>query len=170
MTKRIAEETAALERLEEKLVDFEGARQRADALVGEREEGYVRVFDAIVAEERVLKELYAPLMKRLKAAGGTLSKLSFSVTRVADVHAWARRGEDLFDLRGGPFKGIGSLEKEANAMLARSLDEWRCRDGLDGDAGFPGTTPRRPARKGTVPASRPGELPALGEALCPMAL
>ena len=57
VTKRIAEETAALERLEEKLVDFEGARQRADALVGEREQGYVRVFDAIVGEERVLTEL-----------------------------------------------------------------------------------------------------------------
>jgi ABC-type lipoprotein export system ATPase subunit len=119
VTKRIAEENTALERLAEKLKDCEGARERADALVAEREQGYVRVFDAVVSEERVLNELYAPLMKRLKAAGGTLAKLSFSVTRVANIRAWAKRGEDdLFDLRGGPFKGIGSLEREANAMLA----------------------------------------------------
>jgi len=119
VTKRIAEENTALERLAEKLTDFEGARQRADALVVEREQCYVRVFEAIVAEERVLNELYAPLMQRLEMAGGTLAKLSFSVTRVADVKAWAKSGEDdLFDLRGGPFKGIGSLEREANAMLA----------------------------------------------------
>ena len=56
----------------------------------------------------------------------TLGKLSFSVTRVADVAKWARQGEDeLFDLRGGPFKGIGSLEKEANLMLR---DAWRTGD------------------------------------------
>jgi hypothetical protein len=119
VTRRIVEEKTALERLVEKQTDFEGARQRADALVAEREQGYVRVFDALIAEERVLNELYAPLMQRLTAAGGTLSKLSFSITRVADVRAWAKRGEDdLFDLRSGPFKGIGSLEREATAMLA----------------------------------------------------
>lgn len=119
VTRRIAEETTALNRLDEKLKDCEGARERADALVVEREQGYVRVFDAVVSEERVLNELYAPLMKRLATAGGTLAKLSFSVTRVANVRAWSKSGEvDLFDLRGGPFKGIGSLEREANAMLA----------------------------------------------------
>lgn len=119
VTKRIAEENTALERLAQRLKDCEGARERADALVTDREQGYVRVFDAVVSEQRVLNELYAPLMKRLTAAGGTLAKLSFSVTRVANVGAWAKRGEDdLFDLRGGPFKGIGSLEREANAILA----------------------------------------------------
>ena len=42
------------------------------------------------------------------------------------VGGWAKRGEDeLFDLRGGPFKGIGSLEKEANNMLREA---WRTGD------------------------------------------
>jgi energy-coupling factor transporter ATP-binding protein EcfA2 len=118
ISKRIADENTLLQSLEEKLKDFEGARERANSLVIDREAGYVRVFDAVIAEERVLNDLYAPLMERLKEAGGTLAKLSFSVTRVVDVHGWAKRGEeDLFDLRGGPFKGIGSLEREANAML-----------------------------------------------------
>ena len=126
VSKRIAEEKNALERLKEKLTDCEGAHDRAKTLVADREGGYVRVFEAVLGEERVLNELYAPLVQRLRSAGGTLAKLSFSVTRVADVATWAKKGEDeLFDLRGGPFKGIGSLAKEANLMLAGA---WRTGD------------------------------------------
>jgi hypothetical protein len=125
ITKRLTEETTALERLREKLKDCRGARTRADTLVTEREQGYTRVFEAVLAEEHVLNELYAPLRMRLEMAGGTLARLSFTVTRVADVAAWAKRGEALFDLRGGPFKGIGSLEKEANTML---LSAWTTGD------------------------------------------
>jgi hypothetical protein len=118
ISKRIAEESAALERLKERLKDCEGARSRTIALVADREDGYMRVFRAILAEERVLNELYAPLLRRLKSAGGTLAKLSFTVSRNVDVASWAKRGEDeLFDLRGGPFKGIGSLAKEAKSLL-----------------------------------------------------
>jgi hypothetical protein len=92
VSKRIADEKTVLQSLEEKLKDCEGARDRANSLVAEREAGYVRVFDAVVAEERVLNELYAPLMVKLQDAGGTLATLSFSVSRVADVAAWAKRG------------------------------------------------------------------------------
>ena len=121
ISKRIAEETAALDRLKERLVDCEGAHDRTTGLAVEREQSYIRVFNAILGEEHVLNRLYAPLMVRMKTAGGTLAKLSFTVTRVADVAKWAKRGEDdLFDLRGGPFKGIGSLAKEANSMLAEA--------------------------------------------------
>ena len=126
VSKRITEETNALAGLKEKLADCEGAQERAQGLVKDREAGYVRVFDAVLAEERVLNELYAPLVRRLRKAGGTLGKLSFSVTRIADVRRWAKKGEDeLFDLRGGPFKGIGSLEREANLMLR---DAWQTGD------------------------------------------
>ena len=126
ISKRIADESAVLERLKEKLADCEGAQERAKSLVAEREQGYIRVFDAVLGEEQVLNELYAPLMERLEAAGGTLAKLSFTVTRVADVAMWAKRGEDdLFDLRGGPFKGIGTLEKDADSMLGEA---WRTGD------------------------------------------
>lgn len=121
ISKRIAEETVSLERLKEKLIDCEGAHARALSLVSDREQGYVRVFDAVLGEERVLRDLYAPLMERLKKSGGTLAKLSFTVSRVADISQWATRGEEeLFDLRGGPFKGIGSLEKAATSMLGEA--------------------------------------------------
>lgn len=121
LTKRITEETAALARLKQRLTDCEGARERAKSLTAEREQGYTRVFDAILSEQQVLVDLYAPLMKRLQAAGGTFAKLSFEVARVVDVSRWAKYGEDsLFDLRSGPFRGIGSLAKEANQLLGPS--------------------------------------------------
>lgn len=116
--KRIADETANLQKLKERLEDCKGAKERAAQLVALRDQGYTRLFDAILEEERVLKELYAPLTARLASAGGTLAKLSFTVSRVVDVRDWATRGESLFDKRGGPFKGIGTLEKEANSLLA----------------------------------------------------
>jgi energy-coupling factor transporter ATP-binding protein EcfA2 len=117
ITKKINDETILLESLNERLADFEHAKDRAKELVAEREHGYARVFEAILGEEKILNDLYAPLMTQLTTAGGSLSKLSFTVARVADVKAWAKRGEDLFDLRGGPFKGIGSLEKIAGEIL-----------------------------------------------------
>lgn len=118
VTKRIADETTTLDSLREKLEDCKGARARAETLVTERAVAYTRVFEAVVAEEQMLVALYAPLMQRLKASGGSLAKLSFTVRRVADVAAWANSGEDnLFDLRTGPFKGTGSLAKIANDML-----------------------------------------------------
>src|SRR5690349_14339845 len=53
VSRKIAEETTALETLREQLKDCEGARERAQALVLERESGYTRVFDAILSEEKV---------------------------------------------------------------------------------------------------------------------
>jgi len=116
LSKRITEENAAFERLKEKLADCEGANERVKTLAQERQAAYVRVFDAIVAEQAVLTNLYNPLMTRLAAAGETLKKLSFSVARIADVGRWAEAGEQLLDLRQrGPFKGRGTLRQLADS-------------------------------------------------------
>jgi hypothetical protein len=118
LSKRITEENTALERWQEKLADSEGAMDRVKALVQEREAAYVRVFDAIGAEQAVLHDLYSPLMTRLSAAGPTLMKLSFSVSREADVASWADVGEQLLDLRRqGSFKGRGTLRQLADVAL-----------------------------------------------------
>jgi hypothetical protein len=123
ISKRITEETVALQRLQERLADCEGAKDRAAALVVEREATYQRVFDAIVAEENVLRELYSPLMARLDEAGGSLKKLSFSVNRIADVGKWAAAGEQLLDLRQkGSFKGRGTLRQLADASLKQAWE------------------------------------------------
>ncbi len=118
LSKRITEENAALYRLKEKLADCEGAKERVKTLAQEREAAYVRVFDAIMAEQAVLTELYNPLMIRLGRAEGTLKKLSFSVARDADVGRWADAGEELLDLRQkGPFRGRGTLRQLADEAL-----------------------------------------------------
>lgn len=116
---RIATETAALQTLTEKLKDSQGARERARELQIQREQAYGRAFDALIAEQAVLQELYAPLMARLAAASDTLKKLSFSVARVANVEQWAIEAEEgLIDLRkAGPFRGRGTLLQRANETL-----------------------------------------------------
>jgi energy-coupling factor transporter ATP-binding protein EcfA2 len=124
ISRRIVEETAALGRLTTTLKDCENAHARAKDLYLEREAAYLRVFEAICAEEALLRELYAPLMERLEAASGTLRKLSFSVSRHVDVKAWAALGEGLFDLRRqGPFKGRGTLEQWAQATLKEAWEK-----------------------------------------------
>ena len=115
----IATETAALQTLTEKLNDAKVARERARELQALREDAYGRAFDALVSEQAVLEDLYAPLMARLAAASGTLKKLSFSVTRVVNVEQWASEAEDgLIDLRkAGAFRGKGTLLQKANEVL-----------------------------------------------------
>lgn len=123
VTTRIGEESAALAKLKETLSDCNGAAARAKQLQADREDAYLRIFESIVAEEQVLHVLYKPLMERLAKATGTLRKLSFSVSRHADVRRWATEGELLFDKRRtGPFKGVGTLEGWAEASLKRSWE------------------------------------------------
>ena len=119
LSTRIATETAGLQTLAAKLKDCKGARDRVRELQTEREEAYGRAFDALVAEQVVLENLYGPLMARLGEAAGTLKKLSFSVARVADVEQWADEAEaGLIDLRkAGAFRGKGTLLQKANEML-----------------------------------------------------
>lgn len=117
ISQKIVTENETLKGLTEKLEDAKGARERARLLREEREQSYVRVFQAVIAEQDVLNSLYAPIKSRLAAATGTLNKLSFAVSRTADVEKWAFAGEQLLDLRTGPFKGKGAIAESANAML-----------------------------------------------------
>jgi len=119
LTKRLGQENAALKALEEKLLDAQGASTRKNERQIERDEAYKRVFDAIINEQSVLSELYAPLMERLTESIGTLSRLSFYVRRVVDVRKWGAYAEEhLLDRRkAGPFNGKGALTDRAEEML-----------------------------------------------------
>lgn len=116
---RIAQENTALQTLEARLADAQGAAARRRGLQAERDDTYGRIFDAIINEQNALAALYVPLMERLAASSGTLKKLQFSVRRVADVEKWgAFAEEELLDRRkAGPFYGRGSLIAEANQAL-----------------------------------------------------
>jgi len=119
VSRKITQESASLKSLQEKLEDCEGAKGRIISLRKERDETYQRVFDALLEEDQVLKNLYAPVMAKLTEATETLSKMSFTVKRVANVAEWSEQGEKLLDLRTGPFRGAGTLfEKAANLKNA----------------------------------------------------
>lgn len=117
ITKRVGEETQLLQTLMERLADCKGAKDRAIALNSEREDGYRRVFEAILGEEAVLQTLYAPLMSKLSEVGGSVQKLTFSVNRTANIKAWAKRGEELLDLRKPPVMGQGALQNVAEPIF-----------------------------------------------------
>jgi hypothetical protein len=119
LTKRIGQENATLKMLEEKLTDAQGAVARRKVLQGERDNTYMRAFEAIINEQNALAELYTPLLTRLATYSGTLSKLSFSVRRIVDTQQWGKFAEDnLLDLRkSGTFNGRGSLITIAEKLL-----------------------------------------------------
>ncbi len=119
LTNRITQENSALQTLETRLVDARGAADRRKDLQNERDDTYGRVFEAIINEQNALAGLYAPLMARLAASSGTLTKLSFSVRRIADVDSWGSIAEEeLLDRRkAGPFNGRGALITAATQAL-----------------------------------------------------
>ena len=119
LSRRIGQEAGALQRLQDRLDDAKGAADRRRKLQIERNAAYERVFDAIVAEQQALVDLYGPIQQRLEAAGGTLKKLRFTISRVADAVKWADYAEEnLLDRRReGPFRGRGALVEKAEKKL-----------------------------------------------------
>lgn len=119
-TATITREKAALEKLETELSSAKGAEARRKNLQDQRIDCYERIFQAVISEQDALQDLYQPLLRRLEATSGTLSKLRFTVTRMVDVEKWGRFGEEnLFDKRRkGATKGVGSLTALAADCLA----------------------------------------------------
>lgn len=132
--KRRAELEKKLGQAKKKEEDSKKARSHAEKASGRRKKAsagrlasYERVFDALVAEEHALEELYAPMRDRIKA-DSRLEKLSFFVQRVVDLDEWAARGENLMDLRRPPFQRRGAVADAARETL---LPAWR--NGTPGD-------------------------------------
>ena len=119
LSRRIGREAGALQTLQDRLSDANSAAARRRTLQRERSAAYERVFDAIASEERALADLYAPIQERLGAAGDTLKKLGFSISRVANAVRWADYAEEnLLDRRlEGPFRGRGALVERAEKAL-----------------------------------------------------
>ncbi|MEX1270580.1 MAG: AAA family ATPase [Balneolaceae bacterium] len=123
LSKSIISESTKLENLEEKLSIAQGAQERIKNLQKEREEAYKRIFDAVESEENVLKKLYKPLMKKIASKTGTITKLSFTVSRNVNIDKWSKLAEEeLVDLRRqGPFRGKGNLKSIVEDTLE---DAW----------------------------------------------
>lgn len=124
ISQKIAQEQAALTNLKEKLADYEEARVRVAVLQTDRNDSYSRVFESLLQEEAILRDLYLPIMTKLSLASGTLNKMSFKIKRIVDVESWAESGERLFDLRKeSSFKGKGTLKNLAEESLLRAWTE-----------------------------------------------
>lgn len=124
LTSAISREQATLQKIETEISQAEAAGAKIADIRKRRRECYKLIFDAIRAEEMEVAALYKPLKERLDDETGALSRLTFSVRRIADVKAWADAGERLLDLRkGGPFRGQGSLHAMARDMLQKAWEE-----------------------------------------------
>lgn len=118
LSDKISKEEAALAKIGEQLQEAEEAGEIILQLNAERKHRYQLIIEAIIAEERELTALYAPLAAKLGTSTGTLGKLSFRVKRIVDVAGWAARGEELLDLRkAGDLKGKGALVRLAQDGL-----------------------------------------------------
>lgn len=122
LSQKINQEQALLDNLNTKLADHKGAEQRLKELNKDRDECYERALTALLSEEAVLNNLYAPIMTKLQRSDGTLAKMAFAVRRNADTKAWATAGEELVDLRQGPIKGRGTLKAVADEMLKEAWE------------------------------------------------
>lgn len=103
-----------------------GAATRAKEAQGIRLDAYQRVFDHLQTEQRLLELLYEPLRDMI-AADARLHRLGFSVGRTVDIDKWAERGEQLFDLRTGPFPGHGTIKQ---VMVSELTPAWASGDAV----------------------------------------
>lgn len=133
---RIAKTEAALASVHAGIKRSEGAADRIKALRLKRKQAYASLFDGFAQEQEQLEAMYAPLREMLGVELGTLGKLTFSVRRVADVEAWARRGEALLDLRTGEFRGHGELLNQVRKKLLRAWESGTSAEVADAMAQF----------------------------------
>jgi len=130
LSEKIVRAEAELQKIKNELADAGGAQNRIKSLQDIRNNNYEQVFQAILDEEGILRDLYTPLMNNLNSSdSGTITKLKFIVKRQADVDEWANQGESLLDLRkAGTFKGHGSLYENALAELRRPWESGKAAD------------------------------------------
>lgn len=133
---KIAKNEALLAAAEKNIIHAEGARDRISALALKRKQAYASLFGGFVAEQEQLTEMYSPLREILDAELGTLGNLTFSVRRVVDVGAWAKRGEGLLDLRTGQFRGHGELLRVATDALLTAWETGASSDVADAMTAF----------------------------------
>ena len=125
LSDEIAKEQTNLKFYKIQCEDAHESANRIKSLQKERNNQYGHVFETIVKEEEILRDLYRPLEEKLVGGSQTLKKLSFSVSRIVDMKNWADVGEEhILDLRkSGTFRGQGALLKIANEKLKRAWEE-----------------------------------------------
>jgi hypothetical protein len=121
ISKNISDATVVLNTLQQRLEDYTEAPVRLRQHWANREAAFARSLEGLMGEELVLRELYAPIQTKMENGEASLKKLTFSVTRRANLKQWAEKGEALFDKRKKELRDLGSLEEFARACLC---DAW----------------------------------------------
>lgn len=128
LSDKITKTEVALGKLDEQIKRAREADAKIQELIQQRRSAYAGVFEAIIEEERELKELYTPVQARISSDTGSMARLSFTVRRQVDLERWAAAGEDLLDLRSGPFRGRGQLLQSAKSALLPALQSGSATD------------------------------------------
>ena len=112
ISEKITKDEVAYTKLENEIKEAESSGEKIAELTRLRKESYKSVFGTLIEHEKILENLYQPLMEGIKDDEGTLGKLTFHVQRFVDIDEWVKSGENLLDLRKGTtFKGKGSLHE-----------------------------------------------------------
>ena len=112
LTERITKGETEYINLEKELNEIKSSDKKIASLRDMRREAHKGVFQTITEHEKILSELYKPLMSNLKNADGAIGKLNFSVQRVINIDKWCEEGENILDLRrGNKCRGRGELRK-----------------------------------------------------------
>jgi len=128
---QLAKVRALLAKLDAEIEEGERSDDQIQQLLTVRSERYEAYFNALLAEEQQLRDLYAPLDKLLQDFGSSVARLKLSIRRRVDLNEWVRQGEELIDLRtAGPFRG-GGLRAAAEKSL---LSVWQTGSGAEAAA------------------------------------
>lgn len=118
ISEKITKDEVAYTKLEKDIKDAESSGEKITELLCLRKQSYKSVFETLVEHEKILENLYQPLMEGIKNDEGTLGKLTFHVQRFVDIDEWVKNGENLLDLRKGTtFRKKGSLHEIVKKSL-----------------------------------------------------
>lgn len=123
LTEKVTKGETEYSSLEKELNEIKSSDKQVASLRDIRREAHKGVFQTIIEHEKILSDLYEPLMISLKDADGAIGKLTFSVQRTVNIDKWCEEGESLLDLRkGNKFRGRGELKKIVEKELLPILE------------------------------------------------
>jgi hypothetical protein len=127
---KIAQDEMFCVNLEKEIKSIESSGIKMTELVQLRRSAYTGVFETILKHEKILEELYKPLMTNLENEKDTLSRLTFYVQRKVNIDQWTKDAEeDLLDLRSnGIFRGKGELHRIVKEELLPVLQAGSSQD------------------------------------------
>ena len=129
---RIIATNSEIEKIKTEITRIEGPeKKRIETALEKRRAAYVDYFLNLKQEQEVLKDLYAPVTKRLQSETALEQErqLEFSIRWIVDVKNWIDRGRELFDKRRSmPY---GNMEGMIEAARGTLIPAWESGDSVE---------------------------------------